>query len=89
MAGERKLSIIGTPLPPIPEKVTREDLVYPDDPERGPDCIDVLPDGRHVAWSGPDTWYEVDPVTNEPNYDQPLDLDSIPASLRDNQPILE
>ena len=89
MAGEVKLSISGRPLPPIPEKVTREELVYPDDPEGGPDCIDVLPDGRHVAWCGTDTWYEVDPVTTEPNYDQPLDPESIPASLRENQPAPE
>ena len=87
MAGKARLSISGTPLPPLPTKWTAENLVYPDDPEAGPDCIEILPGGRHVEWHGPDEWYEVDPVTNKADLRQPLDPESIPASLRDNQPL--
>ena len=82
-----KLDISGMPIPNWPQKVDKAHLSYPDDPEAGPDCIEILPDGRHVEWHGPDEWYEVDPVTNELNLDQPLDPESIPASLRDNQPL--
>ena len=82
-----KISIGGTPLYDRDRPITKGDLSYPDDPEAGPDCIEILPDGRHVEWLGPDEWYEVDPVTNKPNLDQPVDPESIPASLRDNQPL--
>ena len=88
MAGETKLSISGMPIRQ-PRQFTREEFATSTpDPEDGPDCIEILPDGRHVEWHGPDTWYEVDPVTNElMNLDRPLDPESIPASLRDNQPL--
>ena len=78
-----RLSISGRPLPPLPKKFTTEDLVYPDDPEGSPDCIEILPDGRHIAEGDIDgEWFEVDPVTNEMDFDKPIEPGSLPAYLR-------
>ena len=82
MARKVRLGIDGMPLPPLPEKLTREELVYPNDPEAGPDCIEILPDGRHVELGGADGSFEVDPVTNEVDFDKPIDPESLPARLR-------
>ena len=82
MAGKVRLSISGRPLPPLPEKLTTKDLVYPDDPEAGPDCIEILPDGRHIEFGGADGSFEVDPVTNEVDFNKPIDPESLPAYLR-------
>ena len=78
---EVKLDITGRPIPNWPREVDKARLSCPDDPEAGPDCVVILPDGRHVDGHA-DEWYEVDPVTNETYFDKPVDPEDVPSYLR-------
>ena len=73
MADGVKLSISGL-LIRQPRRFTKEELATRQhDPEDAPDCIEILPDGRHVAEYSGDVWYEVDPVTNEVDFSKRVD----------------
>ena len=69
-----KLDISGQPIRQ-PRRFTKEQLATSQrDAEDAPDEIDILPDGRHVAEYGDGEWYEVDPVTNEVDFDKRVDV---------------
>lgn len=74
-----KLSISGLPITQ-PRRFTKDQLAPPEtpDPEDSADEVRVLSDGRHVAEYTPGTWFEVDPVTNETDFDKRID----PRDLR-------
>ena len=76
MAEEVRLDISGQPIRQ-PRRFTREQLATRQhDPEDAPDCIEILPDGRHVAEYGDGEWYEVDPVTNEVDFSKRVQVDA-------------